>query len=374
VKVGERPVVFHWLWEGRFGGAERIVAKAFLAHKESVFDHRVIIGESFGDVIGPGAGRYCLGMTHGADCVSLRKIAPILAAAPRKVLCLHQINPWLLAFAPARTPTIYTEHGQARMWRGPVRDLLWRLLWRRANRRIAGIVSVSDHARRTFLERNPSCNKPVTVIHNPLLIEPGAPRRAFPQRLRIAFCGRMIPAKGAGDVVSCAAILRDTLDAEFIIIGDGPERPRLERRSVQERLPVRFTGAVADVHPLLAETDILVAPSREDTFNLAVLEAMAIGAVPVVYPTGGMIEVVIHGETGVVCGEKTPASLALEIERLAENRDLLAQMSAAGFHRAVRAFGMDLFRRRWDAYLSGVLEISSRETRSASKSRSMRSL
>jgi len=350
-----KPVIFHWLWEGIFRGAERIVAKAFCDNTEGPFEHRVILGKAYGPLIGAGQGRYCLNMVHGADIAHLLKIRDILDSVDKKILCLHQVNPYLLAYAPRQYPTVYVEHGQSRMWKGRVRDVLWRFAWRSANPRIAGIAAVSGFAQRIFMERNLSCQKLVTVIHNPLLIEPGQPRTVLNKPLRVGFCGSLSREKGTLDVIECAKLLHGTLDAEFVMIGDGPLRRALEKSAADLKLPFLFTGAVANVREYLMNVDVLLAPSQEDTFNLAVLEAMAVGAVPIVYPTGGLAEIVIHLENGIVTEEKSPLALARCLRNIAGGPKGFVRMSKSAYTRATNDFNLEQYRRKWDSFFSALL-------------------
>ena len=69
-----------------------------------------------------------------------------------------------------------------------------------------------------------------------------------------------------------------------MVAGDGPLRPRLERRAARAGLPVTFAGFLsgrADLAALLASADVALAPGPAETFGLAALEALACGT-PVV--------------------------------------------------------------------------------------------
>lgn len=83
-----------------------------------------------------------------------------------------------------------------------------------------------------------------------------------------------------------------------LVIGDGPERPRLERRFAAATFVGYRYGEDLAAH--LAAADVLVFPSRTDTFGLVNLEAMACGVPVAAYPVTGPIDVVRDGVTGAL--------------------------------------------------------------------------
>ncbi len=94
------------------------------------------------------------------------------------------------------------------------------------------------------------------------------------------------------------AFLRMPWHGSKIVIGDGPERARLE----PQHPDVRFAGYrfAEDLARYLAAADVMVFPSRTDTFGLVNLEAMACGVPVAAYPVTGPIDVVTDGLTGAL--------------------------------------------------------------------------
>ena len=107
------------------------------------------------------------------------------------------------------------------------------------------------------------------------------------------------------------------LDMEWrggkVVIGDGPERARLERRYPRAAFAgYRFGAELAD-H--LAAADIMVFPSRTDTFGLVNLEALACGVPVAAYPVTGPIDVIEEGVTGALVADLAAAARrALEVD------------------------------------------------------------
>jgi glycosyltransferase involved in cell wall biosynthesis len=98
-----------------------------------------------------------------------------------------------------------------------------------------------------------------------------------------------------------------------IVIGDGPERARLERQYPQ----ALFTGYKfgEDLAAHLAAADVMVFPSRTDTFGLVNLEAMACGVPVAAYPVTGPIDVIEDGVTGALDLDLASAALrALRVD------------------------------------------------------------
>jgi glycosyltransferase involved in cell wall biosynthesis len=112
------------------------------------------------------------------------------------------------------------------------------------------------------------------------------------------------------------AFLKMDWSGTKIVIGDGPERPRLEKQYPHATfIGYRFGE---DLARHLAAADVMVFPSRTDTFGLVNLEAMACGVPVAAYPVTGPIDVVENGVTGALDLDlATAARRALEIDPLA---------------------------------------------------------
>jgi glycosyltransferase involved in cell wall biosynthesis len=106
------------------------------------------------------------------------------------------------------------------------------------------------------------------------------------------------------------------LDAELVIVGDGPYRAEMERelRGTRSRfLGFRYGSELSAIY---ASSDLFVFPSTTDTLGQVVMEAEASGLPVIVTDKGGPQEVVRHGETGFVLSPDKPEQWAAQIERL----------------------------------------------------------
>ncbi len=165
-------------------------------------------------------------------------------------------------------------------------------------------------------------------------------------RFAIGFVGRLAPEKGCTTLVEAAALLGPPFS--LTLVGDGPERASLARRSealgVADR--IRFTGPLAHslVPATLAGFDVLVLPSRttpvwKEQFGRVLAEAMAC-AVPVIGSDSGAIPAVV-GDAGLVFPEGDAAELAARLRQLRASPERRRGLGARGRERATREFSED---------------------------------
>jgi len=129
-------------------------------------------------------------------------------------------------------------------------------------------------------------------------------------------------------------------DVRLLLGGEGQQRAALaaqvERLGLQSR--VRLTGFVSDVPAFLGQTGIFVLPSRSEGLGLVLLEAMAAGRPVVATRVGGIPEVVVDGETGLLVPPDDPSALAAAVLRLLRDPDLALRMGEAGRRRVEALF------------------------------------
>jgi N-acetyl-alpha-D-glucosaminyl L-malate synthase BshA len=96
------------------------------------------------------------------------------------------------------------------------------------------------------------------------------------------------------------ALLRKKIPAKLLLVGDGPERQKLEiqTRELHLEQDVRFLGKLDAVEELLSVCDLFVMPSEKESFGLAALEAMACEVPVISSNTGGLPELIEQGVSG----------------------------------------------------------------------------
>ena len=159
--------------------------------------------------------------------------------------------------------------------------------------------------------------------------------------LRIGFVKWLEPKYGAQDLVEALGLLAD-LPFKATLVGDGPLRESLETRvrelGLAERVQFLGRRPHSEIPELLRGFDLLAMPSRQEAWGVAAAEASAT-AIPVVATRiGGIPEVVIDGETGLLVPAQDPPALAAAIRLLAGDPDLRHRLGEAGRERVVSLF------------------------------------
>lgn len=131
--------------------------------------------------------------------------------------------------------------------------------------------------------------------------------------------GHLVPEKGHHIAIDALVTLPGTF---LVVVGDGPERARLEQRAARRGVAdrVRFLGLVPPLHmpDVYAAADVLVLPSAREGMPNVVLESLACGTRVVATAVGGIGEVVTAPAAGELIAERTPEALAAAVRRVLE--------------------------------------------------------
>jgi L-malate glycosyltransferase len=204
----------------------------------------------------------------------------------------------------------------------------------------------------------------IHVIPNFVDLERFRPDPDSPARKSLAPDGERIithasnfrPVKHVGDVVRAFAVMRKRMRAVLALVGDGPELPMAETlaRELGVRDDLRIVGQLEHIEPVLQASDLFLLPSRAESFGLAALEAMACGCPVLGYRAGGLPEVVIDGETGILCDEGGDACLgSIAADLLADEPRYKAMRLAA--RRQAERFATKPMADQYEKSLMGLL-------------------
>jgi glycosyltransferase involved in cell wall biosynthesis len=202
----------------------------------------------------------------------------------------------------AFTTSYHTQFPQYVRKRVPIPEKLTYALLRRHHSQARRTLVATEQQRRELVAND---------FRNVVLWSRGVDTELFRPRGRehlpharpiFAYLGRVAVEKNIG------AFLNLDLPGTKVVIGDGPDRPALEKcHPTAVFLGFKFGVELAQA---LSSADVFVFPSRTDTFGLVLLEAMACGTPVAAYPVTGPIDVVAPGVTGVLDEDLSKAALA----------------------------------------------------------------
>jgi N-acetyl-alpha-D-glucosaminyl L-malate synthase BshA len=233
-------------------------------------------------------------------------------------------------------------------------------------RALAAVTTVShDHARlarHLFALREPPLVIPNFIDLSRFKPAP-SPRRDRP---RIVHVSNFRGVKNPRSLAQVFLAVRERIDAELWLIGDGPTLPALKEMLSEAGAEdaVRSFGATADVAPILRETDLLLMTSVAESFCLAAAEAMACGIPVVATRVGGLAEVVGDGTAGRLFPVGAHAAIADAVVELLARPRLRRGVGIAARRQAAR-FACERIVPLYEVLYGDLLERAEREGRAA---------
>ncbi|MDZ4748055.1 MAG: N-acetyl-alpha-D-glucosaminyl L-malate synthase BshA [Saprospiraceae bacterium] len=226
-----------------------------------------------------------------------------------------------------------------------------------------GVTAVSNHLRQQTCEQL-KIKREIEVIYN--FIDFARFSRLNKEHFRKAIApdGEKIlvhtsnfrKVKRIEDVIKTFEIVQKKIPSKLLLVGDGPERPRLERMTRELGLydHVRFLGKQDAIEEILAVADLFLIPSSNESFGLAALEAMACEVPVISSNAGGLPEVNIHGVTGCVAEVGDYEAMAKHALMLLEDEIMLKQYSKRALEQA-RKFDISIILPQYEAYYEKVV-------------------
>lgn len=165
--------------------------------------------------------------------------------------------------------------------------------------------------------------------------------------------------KRVEDVVKIFAQVRAELPAKLLLVGDGPERQKLEQlcRELGLCADIRFLGKQDAVEELLAVSDLFIMPSASESFGLSALEAMACEVPVISTNVGGLPEVNLHGVTGFCSELGEVDEMAANALKLLKDEALHQEFQQAALEHA-KKFSIENILPQYEAYYEKVIQRS----------------
>lgn len=257
-----------------------------------------------------------------------------------------------------RVPLVTTLHGSdVRLGRliAPAR-----LAMRQVLRRSARVTAVSSWLA-TEAQAVAGGTRPI-VAPMPVATELFTPDPATTRGDALLFVGRLTKQKGVDLLLRALATL--PLEIELDVVGDGEERAVLESLAATLGVAprVRWHGARPsdELAPFYRRASALVIPSVEEGLGLVAVEAQLCETPVIAFASGGVVDVVRDGETGMLVDERSPEALAAAIAALRAVPDRGASLARRGAELAREAFAPDQAARRYAEIYREALQRATR--------------
>lgn len=335
------------------GGIERLVCELAAEHSRRGHRTTVICVERRGrlaDVVEAAGGEvWSLNKPPGRSAATIRQAAELLGELAPSIIHTHQTGAlWYLGQAAAQLgiPVAHTEHTDgvrhARSWLGRLRA--W-YRWRCALPLAHALCSVSEDVARSMSRSARIESNQFRVVPNGIDVSlyvraegSGSARQALgvpSGSLVIGTVGRLAEVKRQDLLLRAFAGLVAGNRHErtrLLVVGDGPERGRLERLATSLGIARRvvFAGYQAQPQRFYQAMDLFTLTSRHEGLPLALLEAWAAGLPVVSSAVGGIPQVVKHGVTGMLFESGDVTALQETLEGLLESPSWMNQLATAG--------------------------------------------
>jgi len=287
-----------------------------------------------------------LGRRPGFDWRCARRLARLCAAYDVRTIHAHQYAPFFYAatsrlLAWRDIPIVFTEHGRDYPdFRRIKRVLANRWLLGRRDR----VIGVGECVGRALSDFEGIHPERVEVVYNGIDVEAygqsGGERLEVRRSLGLADdepaiiqVARLNALKDHPTAIrAMAQLIARFPRCRFLVVGDGEERAKVESLITELGLArhVTLLGTRRDIPRLLAAADVFLLSSISEGIPLTLIEAMAAGLPCVSTAVGGVPEVIVDGQTGLLVEAGVPADMAAKLQRLVEDADLRAALGAAG--------------------------------------------
>jgi glycosyltransferase involved in cell wall biosynthesis len=339
--------ILHFLWSGQIGGTERSVYQLV---REQLREEPNDVGVLFHDNTGPyvdacrniGCAVYAVGEERGG----LAKFrAMVRHARGYDLHHFHSAEPLMFcaSIAAGHKARVFTERGGSQTFESLRKRVRYAAAGPMLRQFFDGYSGNTEHAAAVAAERYRVPKERIAVTYNGIDVALLTPVRSR-QEIRSS-----IGATDASMVVGTSARLKrwkridrllaacsrlEGIDYRLVIVGDGPERPRLEEAAQTLGLTTHtvFTGMHHNVADYVSAMDVFVLPSNSvESFGNSVVEAMALGVTSIVFAdSAGVCEHIDSGRTGFIALDDDDLTRILrELAEAAEFRKSIGAEAAA---------------------------------------------
>jgi D-inositol-3-phosphate glycosyltransferase len=242
------------------------------------------------------------------------------------------------------------------------KDFWHRRIYRRLNR----LVCLTELQRKNLLQHLAIDETKISVVPNSVDL-----RRFFPERRKdsvrnslgvehnevlIGVVSRLDRLKGQKEAVEAAALMKSWgLAFKLVLVGEdtintpgtGCElRARVQEKNLQDQ--VIFAGFRSDIEAVVASLDILLVPSKAETFGRVLLEAMASRVPTIGTAAGGIPDIISNGHDGLLVPEGDIRLLAIAMQKLIADSQLRQTIATNGLQKAIQQYAMEEVEKKMD--------------------------
>lgn len=179
------------------------------------------------------------------------------------------------------------------------------------------------------------------------------------RNIDVALVGRLTEYKRADRfIIAMEEVVRKIPDASIKLIGDGPERQTLENlvKKLGLEKNIEFLGQRLDVTRLLGNTKVFVLTSRWEGVSIAMLEAMGLGAVPVVSDVGDLRDFAQNNITGFVYSQDDSQLLSSHVVNLLNDSNLRSKLADTSMKKIEEQCERKILSQRWSTLLFNLTD------------------
>jgi glycosyltransferase involved in cell wall biosynthesis len=229
-----------------------------------------------------------------------------------------------------------------------------RCLMRLCHRLAHATIANSEASRRTVIEQERARPERVHILPNGIDMDRFADTPPYSPKLngelrRVGVLSNLRPVKGIDVFIRAAArVAAELPNVEFSIAGEGdpaPYRQLANECGIADK--VRFLGSVVDVPAFLAMLDVAVLPSHAEGFSNSLLEYMAAGRPIVATAVGGNLEVIEHGDNGLLVPADDADAMGRAILTAINDASLMAKIAQASRRRVAACYSREAIGRRY---------------------------
>ncbi len=299
----------------------------------------------------------------GRDLITVKMILSLIRRIKPDILHVHGYRAGLWGVPAGRisgAPVVCTVHGYPAVTDSfSLSRFMFSAAWRMHHNWPARYITVSGALAAFLEEQGKVAPERITVIHNGIdagLFETEIEDKSGSRQkncldflvkngsLLVGAAARLAPQKGLEVFIKAAALLAGNLqNINFVIIGEGPLRGKLEKLvdSLGLKGRVFFTGYIEDLPAAISRLDLFVLPSSKEGLSITLLEALAASRPVVASNTGGVPEIIIDGETGCLVPPEDAPALARAIYKMIISPQDGARMAGAGRLRVKMLFSRE---------------------------------